>query len=57
MKELLKIEIEESAKEINVSEVEIISQMQGLLVSKGDEKSILELHTLKMEYAKSSGLI
>ena len=48
---MIKKEIEKAAKEANVSEVVIISQMQGLLVDKGDEKSILTLHTLKMEYA------
>lgn len=57
MKSQLKKEIEKSAKEANVSEVEIISQMQGLLVANGDEKSILLLHTLKMEYAKEQGLL
>ena len=54
---ILKLEIEKTAREANVSEIEIISQMQGLLVSKGDEKSILQLHTLKMQYAKKLGLI
>lgn len=57
MKDQMKKEIEQAAKEANVSEVEIISQMQGLLVASGDEKSILILHTLKMEYAKQQGLI
>ena len=51
-KDLIKTEIEKAAKEAGVSEIEIISQMQGLLVEKGDEKGILQLHTLKMEYAK-----
>ncbi len=54
---MIKKEIEKAAKEANVSEVVIISQMQGLLVDKGDEKSILTLHTLKMEYASKQGLI
>jgi hypothetical protein len=57
MKESLKKEIEQVAKETNTSEIEVISQMQGLLVQTGDEKSILILHTLKMEYAKKQGLI
>ena len=57
MKTAMKKEIEQAAKEANVSEVEIISQMQGLLVAKGDEKAILLLHTLKMEYAKKQGLL
>lgn len=57
MKDQMKKEIEQAAKEANVSEVEIISQMQSLLVAKGDDKSILLLHTLKMEYAKEQGLI
>jgi hypothetical protein len=55
--ETLRKEIEAAAKEINVSEIEIISQMQGLLVEKGDEKSIIQLHNLKMEYAKKQGII
>jgi hypothetical protein len=31
--------------------------MQGLLAESGDEKGILQLHTLKMEYAKKLNLI
>lgn len=51
MQDQIKNEIEKTAKEANCSEIEIISQMQGILAKKGDEKGILELHQLKMEYA------
>lgn len=50
--EFLKQQIEKTAKELGVSEIVVIQKMQGALVEKGDEKSILELHTLKMHYAK-----
>ena len=48
----LKTQIEKTAKEINATEIEVISAMQTECANRGDEKAILELHTLKMEYIK-----
>lgn len=44
------IEIESTAKELNITEIEVISTMQGLLAENGDEKGVYQLHVLKMKY-------
>lgn len=53
----IKNQIEKSAKECDMSVIDFISKMQAELVSIGDEKGIMQLHTLKMEYAKKLKLI
>lgn len=49
----LKSQIEQAAKDAGVSEIEIISIMQGECAKRGDEKSIEILHRLKMQYFKA----
>jgi len=50
MKNLLKTEIEKTAKEENVSEIEIITAMQGHCAKMNDEKTLEILCELKMDY-------
>lgn len=49
-KQELKQFIEEQARSINVNEVELISTIQGICATKGDEKMIEILAELKWEY-------
>ncbi len=52
----LKIEIEKFAKENNVNFLTACSHMQGACAQMGDESLITEIHKLKLESLKSSGV-
>jgi len=47
---VLKAQIEKAAKESNSTELEIISAMQTVLASKGDDKNLEILCNLKWDY-------
>ena len=46
----IKSDIEKSAKEANCTEIQIISKMQGICASLGDEKHIEILCSIKSDY-------
>ena len=46
----LKALVEKTAKEANTTEIEIISVMQSVAATKGEEKTIKELADVKWDY-------
>ena len=47
---MLKQQVEKAAREVNATEIQIISAMQSECAARGDEKSIEALAKLKWDY-------